>query len=478
MSIARLMMVATNMMKKIPIMFAPFADKMRAEGLPSIVIETFNHYYKKLLEGETGFIKESDIYPVETLPDMESFNADVADTGRAAISKTVLIKLNGGLGTSMGLAKPKSLIKVKQKLSFLDIIARHAIHHGTPLIFMNSFVTREDTLEILKQYPRLWDNDIGIDFVQHKVPKINQADFTPALWPQAPHMEWCPPGHGDIYTALQTSGMLERLLVAGYEYAFVSNVDNLGAVLNLSILGYFSQQQISFMMEVTDRTEADKKGGHLAKLVNGQLILRESAQCPAADIASFEDVSRHKYFNTNNLWINLVALKSTMAANNNILGLSLIRNAKTLDPRNIQSPPVYQLETAMGSAISVFENAQALRVPRHRFSPVKTTNDLLLVRSDAYLLTDDYLVVPDPARQGDFPVVELDTRHYKFIDDFEARFPAGIPSLTSCSGMSIKGDIKFAENITLIGDVYLDNNSGSQVNITANSVINGGQRWR
>ena len=459
-------------------MFAPFADKMRAEGLPSIVIETFNHYYKKLLEGETGFIKESDIYPVETLPDMESFNADVADTGRAAISKTVLIKLNGGLGTSMGLAKPKSLIKVKQKLSFLDIIARHAIHHGTPLIFMNSFVTREDTLEILKQYPRLWDNDIGIDFVQHKVPKINQADFTPALWPQAPHMEWCPPGHGDIYTALQTSGMLERLLVAGYEYAFVSNVDNLGAVLNLSILGYFSQQQISFMMEVTDRTEADKKGGHLAKLVNGQLILRESAQCPAADIASFEDVSRHKYFNTNNLWINLVALKSTMAANNNILGLSLIRNAKTLDPRNIQSPPVYQLETAMGSAISVFENAQALRVPRHRFSPVKTTNDLLLVRSDAYLLTDDYLVVPDPARQGDFPVVELDTRHYKFIDDFEARFPAGIPSLTSCSGMSIKGDIKFAENITLIGDVYLDNNSGSQVNITANSVINGGQRWR
>ncbi|MCH7695144.1 MAG: UTP--glucose-1-phosphate uridylyltransferase [Proteobacteria bacterium] len=465
-------------MKKIPIMFAPFADKMRAEGLPSIVIETFNHYYKKLLEGETGFIKESDIYPVETLPDMESFNADVADTGRAAISKTVLIKLNGGLGTSMGLAKPKSLIKVKQKLSFLDIIARHAIHHGTPLIFMNSFVTREDTLEILKQYPRLWDNDIGIDFVQHKVPKINQADFTPALWPQAPHMEWCPPGHGDIYTALQTSGMLERLLVAGYEYAFVSNVDNLGAVLNLSILGYFSQQQISFMMEVTDRTEADKKGGHLAKLVNGQLILRESAQCPAADIASFEDVSRHKYFNTNNLWINLVALKSTMAANNNILGLSLIRNAKTLDPRNIQSPPVYQLETAMGSAISVFENAQALRVPRHRFSPVKTTNDLLLVRSDAYLLTDDYLVVPDPARQGDFPVVELDTRHYKFIDDFEARFPAGIPSLTSCSGMSVKGDIKFAENITLIGDVYLDNNSGSQVNITANSVINGGQRWR
>lgn len=132
----------------------------------------------------------------------------------------------------------------------------------------------------------------------------------------------------------------------------------------------------------------------------------------------------------------------------------------------------------MGSAISVFENAQALWVPRHRFSPVKTTNDLLLVRSDAYLLTDDYLVVPDPARQGDFPVVELDTRHYKFIDDFEARFPAGIPSLISCSGMSVKGDIKFAENITLIGDVYLDNNSGSQVNITANSVINGGQRWR
>src|SRR5438105_1204399 len=82
-------------------------------------------------------------------------------------------------------------------------------------------------------------------------------------------LEWCPPGHGDIYTALVTSGMLDALLDAGYEHAFVSNSDNLGAVLDPRILAWFAAERIPFLMEVADRTEADRKGGHIAQRPGG-----------------------------------------------------------------------------------------------------------------------------------------------------------------------------------------------------------------
>ncbi len=104
--------------------------------------------------------------------------------------------------------------------------------------------------------------------------------MAPAYWPESPAKEWNPPGHGDLYAAISTSGTLDQLLEGGYEYAFVSNSDNLGAVLDTEILGYFAEERLPFLMEVAHRTRADRKGGHLAQLENGQLILRELAQCP------------------------------------------------------------------------------------------------------------------------------------------------------------------------------------------------------
>ncbi|OQY28046.1 MAG: UTP--glucose-1-phosphate uridylyltransferase, partial [Anaerolineaceae bacterium 4572_5.2] len=340
--------------------FSPFAKKMAKEKLPDIVIKTFAHYYRQLLEGQTGLIPESDIRPVDSLPDAENFGENLATAGEAALSKTVLIKLNGGLGTSMGLEQAKSLLIVKDDLSFLDIIAQQAIRAGVPLVLMDSFATQADSLAALAKYPAL-HNSIPLDFLQHKIPKINQSTLEPVEWARDPTREWCPPGHGDIYTALVTSGMLDTLLEAGYQYAFISNADNLGAVISPAILGYFAQNQIPFMMEAADRSEADKKGGHLAQLPNGQLILRESAQCPEEDINNFQDINRHKFFNTNNLWLNLRALKEKLTEKDNILGLTMIRNAKTVDPRDPASTPVYQLETAMGAAIAVFPQAQAIR---------------------------------------------------------------------------------------------------------------------
>ena len=202
--------------------------------------------------------------------------------------------------------------------------------------------------------------------------------------------EWCPPGHGDIYTALVTSNMLELLLSEGYEYAFVSNSDNLGAELDLQILGYFAANRVPFLMEVADRTPADRKGGHLAQRPDGQLILRESAQCPPDEEAEFQDIKRYRYFNTNNLWINLRSLEHRLEEHQGVMPLPLIRNEKPVDPPNPETPRVYQLETAMGAAIAVFEGAQAMRVPRSRFAPVKKNSDLLVIMSDAYRLGEDY----------------------------------------------------------------------------------------
>jgi len=435
--------------------FALVAEKMRREGLPDIVIRNFEHYYELVQSGQSGMIPEASVTPVESLPDADAFphDAGLMDAGEAALGQTVVLKLNGGLGTSMGLSRAKSLLTVKEGHTFLDIIAHQAIERGTPLVFMNSFNTQDDTLAVLAGYPAL-KSDIPLDFLQNKVPKIVQSDLTPALWPANPDLEWCPPGHGDIYVALMTSSMLDTLLDAGYQYVFVSNSDNLGAVMDTSILGYFVANELPFMMEVADRTESDRKGGHLAQAEGGQLILRESAQCPKADQAAFEDITRHRYFNTNNLWLNLPALKRLMAEKGNVLGLPMIRNSKTVDPRDSDSTPVYQLETAMGSAIGVFQGSGAVRVSRSRFAPIKTTNDLLAVRSDAYVLTDDYRVILDPSRTQP-PFIQLDSAYYKLIDAMESRFPAGPPSLIDSESLAVSGDITFGRDVVVEGAVRL-----------------------
>lgn len=445
--------------------FVPFEAKMRAEELPDIVIQTFKHYYEQLAAGQTGLIPEQDIIPLDSIPDMEQIPAGLEASGRAAQKKTVILKLNGGLGTSMGLKKAKSLLPIKNGLTFLDIITRQALHNRVPLVLMNSFNTQDDSRTFLKKYPELEQQKIPLTFLQHKVPKVNQSNLKPAEYPADKRHEWAPPGHGDIYPALVTSGLLSQLLAQGYEYAFVSNADNLGAVLDFQILGYFAHNNFPFMMEVADRTEADKKGGHLAARPDGQLILRESAQVAAEDTDHFQDISRHRYFNTNNIWLNLQALQTVLQERKHILGLPLIRNRKTVNPRDKNSTPVYQVETALGSAIAVFKGSAALRVPRSRFSPVKTTSDLLAIRSDAYILTDDARITMNPLRTTSPIAIDLDVNYYKLIDDMELRFPQGEPSLVNCTFLSISGDIRFGREISFHGRVRLRNSSPKAITV-------------
>lgn len=437
--------------------FDPIAALMRAESLPEAAIAAFGRHHAQLVAGATGLIPESDIQPVPALPDADDLGERHAGIGRAHLHEAVVIKLNGGLGTSMGLSKAKSLLPVKQGQSFLALIARQARAAGCPLVLMNSFSTQADSLALLDGLDPL-PGDLPRDFLQHKVPKLDRQTLQPVAWPEE-RLRWCPPGHGDIYNALVTRGVLAQLRAAGKRVAFVSNSDNLGATLDPRILGYVLDNGLPFLMEVADRTAADRKGGHLA-LQGEQLILRESAQCPPDDTGSFQDVSRHRYFNTNNLWIDLVALERLLEAQGGALALPLIRNAKTVDPRDGASTPVFQLESAMGAAIALFEGAAALRIPRTRFSPVKTTADLLRVRSDATELTEDGRVVPATEHT---PLISLDADHYKKIADLEARFPGGAPSLKGCRSLTVEGDWTFGAGVVVNGDVVLSSDTPQRV---------------
>jgi len=455
--------------------FQVFKQKMLEEGIPDLTIETFKKYYQQLCDGMTGIICEAEIEPPEEISHSNSLK-DYQISGESKLSETVVIKLNGGLGTSMGMSRAKSLVKVKNGLSFLDIIARQILELRTeynadvPLLLMNSSNTRMDSLEALKKYTDLPVNGLPLDFLQNRVPKIVQSDLSPAYYRANPSLEWNPPGHGDIYNALVISGCLDQLLEKGIKYAFISNSDNLGAELDLSILGYFAEHEFSFMMEVAKRTLADRKGGHLAKHKDGHLLLREIAQCRDSEQKYFQDINRYKYFNTNSIWVNLQILDRILKENNNFIELPLIRNAKTVNPQDSESTAVYQLETAMGAAIARFNNATAICVPRSRFLPVKTTNDLIGLWSDAYILIDGCHVRLHPDRTKNL-LTELDNRYYKMINQLEERFPEGAPGLLKCNHWSISGDIVFGKNIKLEGTVHITNDSESQRVIQDNSII-------
>jgi UTP--glucose-1-phosphate uridylyltransferase len=441
-------------------MFAPFIDKMLGAGLPELEIANFGRNYGQLIHGATGTIPSSQAGPVDHVQEYLELQPEMDCQGEHALSRTVVCKLNGGLGTSMGLEGPKSLLPVKDGLTFLDITVRQVLsmqqryQTRLPLILMDSFTTREASLQALDAYPQL-QQDLPFDFLQSKAPKVLKQDLSPVEWPDDRDKEWCPPGHGDIYPTLITTGLLDQMLNLGYETLFVSNADNLGAVLDLRILGYFVSSGIPFLMEVARRTPVDSKGGHLARRPDGQLILRESAQCPPDETDLCQDIHRYKYFNTNNLWIHLPSLREALRHTHGVLDLPLIRNEKPVDPTQPDSPRVYQLETAMGSAISVFAGAQALQVPRNRFAPVKKNGDLLVVWSDAYVLTEDYHLELAQKRGGRPPFVTLDERYYGLLADMQARFPYGAPSLIGCDELVVQGDVHFGKDVVVTGSVRL-----------------------
>ncbi|MBD3316812.1 MAG: UTP--glucose-1-phosphate uridylyltransferase [Chitinivibrionales bacterium] len=457
----------------------PFEEKMRAAQMPEPAVQTFRHYYALLAQGTTGIIREKDIEPL-TDDDLTTYEHAAAfkDAGIEAMDEVVAVKLNGGLGTSMGLDGPKCMLEARGGMTFLDTTIRqmqsgHTLSgRAIPLVLMNSFNTEAQSLALLEKYE---DPSCGLphSFLQHRFPKVLRDGLGPATWPANPTLEWNPPGHGDLYAAMYTSDILARLQKAGKRYAFVSNIDNLAAVLDPVLLGYFVSRRLPFMMEVVRRTPMHRKGGHLARLrAGGRLVLREIAQAAAEDLDSFQDVVRHRWFNTNNLWVDLERLATMMEEAKGVVKLPLIRNHKHLDPRDSSSPEVYQIETAMGAAVSLFDGAEAIAVPNERYAPVKKSVDLLVLRSDRFQMSDDFVLSPAPATT-DTISVRLDERYYGKYDDLEARFPSGPPSLKNCEEFVVEGDVVFGKKTRVEGRATVHNTQTVRAAIDDGMVLTG-----
>jgi len=384
-----------------------------------------------------------------------------------SLSKLAVLKVNGGLGTSMGMTGAKSALEVKNDMTFLDLTVRQIEHLNTdhhvdvPLILMTSFNTHEDTLRIIKKYA---NQQLRITtFNQSRYPRIMKESLLPCPKDvQDDKVAWYPPGHGDLYNALLHSGVLDQLLSDGKEFLFVSNSDNLGAVVDQSILQHMIETQAEFLMEVTDKTKADVKGGTLIDY-DGSIRLLEIAQVPSEHTEEFKSVRKFKIFNTNNLWINLKALKRVMDSEG--MELEIIINPKVTD----DGQSVIQLETAAGAAIKHFKNAHGINVPRSRFLPVKSCSDLLLIKSDIYSLEHGQLVISEDRMFGTTPVIKLGD-HFKKIQQFQQRFKK-IPKIIELDHLTVTGDVHFGRNVTLRGTVIVVANEGQRIDIPDGCIL-------
>ena len=453
--------------------------KMLLHGAKPLQALAYARNHTLVVNGERGTIREAAIRPPANLPRLDDLKRTITPNP-ALLQRTVVLKLNGGLGTVMGMERAKSLMIVHDRETFLDIMAEQVLHlrraHGPGLrfMFMNSFNTSEDTMHYLAtRHPALFPDGVDktayfrdqMEIMQSTVPKILRDSYEPAYNGDAREYEWHPPGHGELWNALEHTGQLDKLLREGYEYMFVSNGDNLGATVDLQLLTLMARDGLDFMLECAERTQMDVKGSHLAQYIaSGRLLVRDIAQTVESEIGEFYDIHKHNVFNTNSLWVNLRALKDKMRANGGIMPLPVVRNAKRLVPTDPDTAHVLQLEGSVASAIELFDKAGAVVVPRSRFSPVKMCSDLLAVRSDCYYVTPDKSLSLIPSRQEP-PQIRLDDDHYKYVHMLEQMFGGAanmVPSLAACTALSIEGPVVFGPGVVIEGDCQIVNKSAKR----------------
>ncbi|KAK8614974.1 hypothetical protein V6N13_068760 [Hibiscus sabdariffa] len=379
------------------------------------------------------------------------------------LDKLVVLKLNGGLGTTMGCTGPKSVIEVRNGFTFLDLIViqieklNSKYGCSVPLVLMNSFNTHDDTMKIVEKYS---NSNVKVHiFNQSQYPRLVAEDFTPFPCKGQPGKDgWYPPGHGDVFQSLMNSGKLDAFISEGKEYVFVANSDNLGAIVDLralEILNHLIQKKNEYCMEVTPKTLADVKGGTLISY-EGKVQLLEIAQVPDAHVNEFKSIEKFKIFNTNNLWLNLKAVKRLVEAD--ALKMEIIPN-----PKEVEGVKVLQLETAAGAAIRFFDHAIGINVPQSRFLPVKASSDLLLVQSDLYTLADGYVSRNNARANLENPSIELGPE-FKKVSNFLSRFKS-IPSIIDLDSLSVSGDVWFGANVVLKGKVKIAAKAGVKLEI-------------
>jgi len=366
----------------------------------------------------------------------------------------------------MGCVGPKSAIEVRDGMSFLDLTVRQIEHLNkmsgakVPLLLMNSFNTAEETYRMIQKFA---NHNIEIkNFNQSRFPRIKKDTFMPI--PDSYNSDissWYPPGHGDLFESLSNSGILDEMIAEGKEYLFISNIDNLGAIVDTTILRHVIESGAEFVMEVTNKTKADVKGGTLIDY-NGQIRLLEIAQVPNEHVEDFKSIRKFKIFNTNNLWVSIKAIKRLVEAK--ALSLEIIVNNKTLN-----GEAIIQLETAVGAAIKHFEGAHGINVPRSRFLPVKSTSDLFLVTSDLYSQHQGVLSMNPKRMFKTVPVVKLGD-HFKKVNDFLSRFRSP-PHILDLDHLTVTGDVTFGKDVTLKGTVIIVANYGTRIDIPSGAIL-------
>ncbi|XP_030765093.1 UTP--glucose-1-phosphate uridylyltransferase isoform X2 [Sitophilus oryzae] len=437
--------------------------------------EGFSELFRRFLD-ESG--PSLDWNKIEKLPpdaviDYTTLQIPTADILHEMLNKLVVVKLNGGLGTSMGCYGPKSVITVRNDLTFLDLTVQQIEHLNktykvnVPLVLMNSFNTDEDTEKVIRKYKNL---NIEIHtFNQSCYPRINRDSLMPIAKSAQidDNLEaWYPPGHGDFYLSFQNSGLLDKFVAEGRDYCFISNIDNLGATVDLRILNVLlnsNDKNPEFVMEVTDKTKADVKGGTLIHYEN-RLRLLEIAQVPKEHVEDFKSVKTFKFFNTNNLWIKLSAIQRVVREDS--LNLEIIVNNKILE----KGLNIIQLETAVGAAMKSFRNGIGINVPRSRFLPVKKTSDLLLVMSNLYNLKHGSLLMSPQRMFPTTPLVKLGDNHFSKVQEFLNRF-ANIPDLLELDHLTVSGDVTFGRGVSFKGTVIIIANHGDRIDIPSGAIL-------
>eukprot|EP00903_Cladosiphon_okamuranus_P017554 g16168.t1 len=383
------------------------------------------------------------------------------------LDKMVILKLNGGLGTSMGCTWPKSAIEVRNDLSFLDLTVRQVEYLNSmygvdvPLVLLDSFKTHETTAKIIRKY-RMHNLTIHT-FMQSCHPRIIKDTLQPmpsGPFGESPPSEWYPPGHGDVYYSLYASGLLENLINQGKEYIFISNVDNLGATVDLDMLYHIFDQEAEFAVEAIERTRADLSGG-LVVGYGGKPKVVELSTVPTERRDQF--VKKFNLFNTNNIWANLRALQRLVAKEE----MELEVNVRE---RQVNGMKTIQLETCGASAIQCFDKVMAIVVNRARYLPVKSTSDLMLVQSNLYGVRHGSLVMSADRPDGSTPLIKLG-REFTSVEDYLRRIPHGVPTITQLDHLTVAGDVMFGENVTLKGTVIIVANEGSVIMIPDGTVL-------
>lgn len=372
------------------------------------------------------------------------------------LKQIIIVKLNGGLGTTMGCTFPKSLVECTPGKTFIDLtldqidVLNKKYGTNVPLVLMNSFYTDDAMKETIAKHPEVKT------FNQNKFPKIYEETLEPV--PSSPSdsiNKWNPPGHGDVFHSFRDSGLLDEFLKEGKKFMLVSNIDNLGGIPDLRVLNKISSENRGFLAETVTKLKDDWKGG-MPILYQSKVKLMETAQVPPEHFKDFTDLNFLDYFNANNLWVNLEKLK--VALDTDSLVLDVIKNKKVFEGKS-----VVQLEAASGSAIQSFPDAICVRVPRRRFLPVKSCSELLLMRGGVFVEIDGEYHLSPKRTSTAFPSVKLGSL-YTTVQQFEERVPKPV-NVLNLDNLIVNGDVTFGANITIEGDVEFNIEEGQKVTV-------------